>query len=92
LSDIINFHELLQEHDPASEDRNMSEICRIAVGDSMNDQEALAAADVSIMPHNCQPDLLEWAAGNLSTNTFYYADEDFAAGVLQGLRRHLYGS
>lgn|GEM_PF-4053442 len=70
----------------------MSEICRIAVGDSMNDQEALAAADVSIMPHNCQPDLLEWAAGNLSTNTFYYADEDFAAGVLQGLRRHLYGS
>ena len=65
-------------------------ICRIAVGDSMNDQAALAAADVAIIPSNGQSDLVEWATQSQAADSVYLADEPFAAGVLQGLQRHLW--
>lgn len=67
-------------------------ICRIAVGDSMNDQAALAVADVAIIPGNGQPDLLEWAAGGQLAGSLFIADKPCAVGVLQGLQRHLFGS
>ncbi len=63
-------------------------ICRVAIGDSMNDLQALAAADVSIIPGNGQPDLLAWAEQQ-SSASFYIVEEHFAAGALQGLRQHL---
>lgn len=72
-------------------DDRYSEVCRIAAGDSMNDQGILAIADVSIIPGNGQPDLLEWATTSHQINTLYITDEYFAAGVLQGLQQHLYG-
>lgn len=65
-------------------------ICRIAVGDSMNDQAALAVADVAIIPSNGQPDLMQWATENQPADAVYIADEPFAAGVLQGLQQHLW--
>jgi HAD superfamily hydrolase (TIGR01484 family) len=67
-------------------------ICRIAIGDSMNDQAALAAADVAIIPGNGQPDLLQWATENQSAGSFYIADAHFAAGALEGLSHHLWQS
>ncbi|HEU4914687.1 MAG TPA: HAD family hydrolase [Candidatus Saccharimonadales bacterium] len=67
-----------------------SPTCHVAAGDSMNDTSLLAIADVAIMPNNAQPDLLEWA-DNQQIGSLYIADECFAAGVLQGLQRHLYG-
>lgn len=72
------------------EDLAALKICLVAAGDSMNDKALLTAADVGIIPANGQPDLLEWAAGR-PANSLYVADEPFAAGVLQGLQRHLFG-
>lgn len=66
-------------------------ICRVAAGDSMNDESSLAVADVAIIPGNAQPDLLDWGA-DLRTGSLYVADEYFAAGVLQGIQKHLYGN
>ncbi len=65
-------------------------ICRVGAGDSMNDKALLAAADVSIIPANGQPDLLEWASGQ-PAGSVYIASERFAAGVLEGLQHHLFG-
>lgn len=77
-------------HTPSPDTANMPKICRVAAGDSLNDKTILATADVSIIPLNGQPDLLEWTADQ-TFSSLYIADESFAAGVLQGLQRHLYG-
>ncbi|HJQ09035.1 MAG TPA: HAD family hydrolase [Candidatus Saccharimonadales bacterium] len=66
-------------------------VCRVAAGDSMNDQAVLAVADFSIIPGNGQPDLLSWAADNQPAGSLYIANEPCAAGVLRGLQRHIYG-
>ncbi len=83
-SALLQLPRLLDESLPESS------ICHVAAGDSMNDQALLAIADVSIIPRNGQPDLLDWAANNQPTGSLYITDEYFAAGVLQGLQRHLY--
>ena len=85
-SALLRLPELLEDSFPESP------ICRVAAGDSMNDEALLAVADMAIMPGNAQPDLLEWAAKSQRAGSLYIADERFAAGVLQGLQRHLYGS
>ncbi|HZM63931.1 MAG TPA: HAD family hydrolase [Candidatus Saccharimonadales bacterium] len=67
-------------------------ICRVAGGDSMNDQALLAAADVAIIPSNAQPDLRNWAENTPLVGSLYTAEGHCAVGFLQGLRQHLYGS
>lgn len=57
----------------------------VAAGDSMNDQELLAAADHAILPSNADRELRSWAQKTLPQ--FYLAQQPAAIGVLEGLGR-----
>lgn len=57
----------------------------VAAGDSMNDRTLLAIADMAILPGNAHDDLKEWASTVLPPQRLYIAEQQVAAGVLEGL-------
>jgi len=56
----------------------------IAAGDSMNDVQLLAAADMAIVPANADDSLRSWAEQTIPDKT-YFAKQPFAAGILDAL-------
>lgn len=92
-SALLQLPRLLQSNPPKNGHIALEgTVCRVAIGDSMNDQAVLAVADAPIIPANGQPDLLAWAADRQQASSLYIANESFAAGALEGLQQHLYGS
>lgn len=64
-------------------------VYKIVAGDTMNDKDMLADADLALLPGNADATLQAWAQaeGNLR-GELYIAERPYAAGVHEGLHAH----
>ncbi len=66
-----------------------TEVFRIAAGDTMNDIQMLATADLAILPSNADNMVQEWVKGEGNIRgQFYIAGQPYAAGIHEGLQVH----
>jgi sucrose-6F-phosphate phosphohydrolase len=57
----------------------------VAFDDSMNGKDALAVADLAVVPSNAQDSLKSWVDENIPPEKLYKAKQPFAAGLLEAL-------
>ncbi len=65
------------------------EVFKIAAGDTMNDKDMLAQADLAILPGNADETLRAWVQteGNIQ-GRLYTSEQPYAAGIHDGLRAY----